>query len=66
MDPKAYAMFHPYGKETFRTNMYIQFGTSSASIGSFLMLNPESADLVQPQMLAGAVIGEIRLDRTMN
>ncbi|MFC3885165.1 hypothetical protein ACFOU2_17500 [Bacillus songklensis] len=66
MSSKAYAMFHPYGEKTFRTNAYLQFGKSSASIGSFLMLSPESAELVKPQVLAGAVMGEIRLDRTMN
>jgi hypothetical protein len=42
--PKAYGSFIKCGENTFRTSAYIQWGCSDKSIGSSLLLNPDSAD----------------------
>ncbi|ATY84529.1 hypothetical protein CVV65_05805 [Kyrpidia spormannii] len=69
--PRAYGVFIKNGTHTCRTAAYIQWATSKVSIGSCLLLNPGSADLIDSHNkdklnFNGEVRGEIRLDHTMN
>ncbi|SOC23528.1 uncharacterized protein DUF1643 [Ureibacillus xyleni] len=66
---RAIATFQQIGEEVYRTNTYIQFGTSSQSLGAAVMLNPGSAQLkgeVRRKLVqTGAHTDEVSLDRTM-
>ncbi|TSI02256.1 DUF1643 domain-containing protein [Lysinibacillus sp. BW-2-10] len=66
---KAIATFQQIGNEIYRTNTYIQFGTSSQSLGAAVMLNPGSAELKgearRKLFQTGAHTDEVNLDRTM-
>lgn len=65
----AIATFQLIGKDIYRTNTYIQFGTSRKSLGSVVMLNPGSATLTGEAkkifMHTGAYTDTIKLDGTM-
>lgn len=63
------ATFQLIGKDIYRTNTYIQFGTSRRSLGSVIMLNPGSATLAGEAkkifMHTGSYTDTIQLDSTM-
>lgn len=65
----AMATFQLIGKDIYRTNTYIQFGTSRKSLGSVVMLSPGSASLTGEAkrifMHTGAYTDTIKLDNTM-
>ena len=69
MGIKAYATFRQIGDEIYRTNTYIQFGSSKKSIGAVVMLNPGSSVLTGEARLKliqkGSYTSETKLDSTM-
>ncbi len=66
---KAFATFQQIGEEVYRTNTFIQFGSSSLSLGAAVMLNPGSANLKgeakRKLIQIGAHTDEVALDKTM-
>ncbi len=66
---KAIATFQLIGEEVYRTNTYIQFGTSRKSLGAVVMLNPGSANLQgearKRLIMNGSHTDETALDNTM-
>lgn len=64
--PSAYATFKTKGEFVYRTSAYIQWGTSSESLGSCLLLNPGSSTLYRERPAPHhATMGETTLDPTM-
>jgi hypothetical protein len=64
--PKAFATFKKTGEYVYRTSTYIQWGHSSRSLGSCLLLNPGSATLFRERPAPNHnVMGELTLDPTM-
>lgn len=66
---RAIATFQIIGEEVYRTNTFIQFGSSRKSLGAVVMLNPGSADLTgearKKLIMNGSHTDETTLDRTM-
>lgn len=66
---KAIATFQLIGEEVYRTNTYIQFGSSRKSLGAVIMLNPGSADLQgearKKLIMNGSHTDETTIDNTM-
>jgi len=66
---KAIATFQLIGEEIYRTNTYIQFGSSRKSLGAVVMLNPGSADLQgearKKLIMNGSHTDETSIDHTM-
>jgi hypothetical protein len=66
---KAIATYQLIGEEVYRTNTYIQFGSSRKSLGAVVMLNPGSADLQgearKKLIMNGSHTDETTLDNTM-
>lgn len=66
---KAIATFQLIGEEVYRTNTYIQFGSSRRSLGAVVMLNPGSADLQgearKKLIMNGSHTDETTIDNTM-
>lgn len=66
---KAIATFQLIGEEIYRTNTYIQFGSSRQSLGAVVMLNPGSSSLQKEAqkklMMNGSHTDETSLDNTM-
>lgn len=65
--PTAFATFKTKGEYVYRTATYIQWGTSSASLGSCLLLNPGSSTPFRERPAPHrTVMGQIALDPTMH
>ncbi|KSU82085.1 hypothetical protein GA0061096_3699 [Fictibacillus enclensis] len=68
-EPKAYGVFSKRKNYVFRDSAYIQWGNSTRSIGSFLLLNPGSSKLSshlnKELENTGIACGGITLDPTM-
>ncbi|WP_289138150.1 hypothetical protein [uncultured Brevibacillus sp.] len=63
---QAFAAFSQSGEHVYRTSTYIQWGTSSRSLGSCLLLNPGSATLFRERPAPNqSIMGQITLDPTM-
>ncbi|QCR30880.1 DUF1643 domain-containing protein [Lysinibacillus sp. SGAir0095] len=66
---KAIATFQLIGEEVYRTNTYIQFGSSRKSLGAVIMLNPGSADLKgearKKLIMNGSHTDETTIDNTL-
>ncbi|MFC7687943.1 DUF1643 domain-containing protein [Ureibacillus sp. GCM10028918] len=66
---KAIATFQLMGEEVYRTNTYIQFGSSRKSLGAVVMLNPGSAELQgearKKLIMNGSHTDETTIDNTM-
>ena len=66
---KAIATFQLIGEEIYRTNTFIQFGTSRKSLGAVVMLNPGSSDLQgearKKLIMNGSHTDKTTLDNTM-
>ena len=66
---KAIATFQLIGEEIYRTNTYIQFGSSRKSLGAVVMLNPGSSKLKgearKKLIMNGSHTDETTLDNTM-
>lgn len=66
---RAIATFQLIGEEVYRTNAFIQFGTSRKSLGAVVMLNPGSAHLKgeakKKLIMNGSHTDETTLDNTM-
>ncbi|MBD8027988.1 DUF1643 domain-containing protein [Ureibacillus sp. Re31] len=66
---RAIATFQLIGEEVYRTNTFIQFGTSRKSLGAVVMLNPGSAHLKgeakKKLIMNGSHTDETTLDNTM-
>ncbi|KQL46658.1 hypothetical protein AN963_17225 [Brevibacillus choshinensis] len=65
--PSAFATFKTKGEHVYRTSAYIQWGTSSASLGSCLLLNPGSSTLFRERPAPHhSIMGQTTLDPTMH
>ncbi|MFD2368506.1 hypothetical protein ACFSO0_00520 [Brevibacillus sp. GCM10020057] len=65
--PAAFATFKTKGEYVYRTAAYIQWGKSSASLGSCLLLNPGSSTLFRERPAPHrTVMGQTSLDPTMH
>jgi len=66
---KAIATFQLIGEEVYRTNTYIQFGSSRKSLGAVVMLNPGSSELKgearKKLIMNGSHTDETTIDNTM-
>ena len=66
---KAIATFQLIGEEVYRTNTYIQFGSSRKSLGAVVMLNPGSSELQgearKKLIMNGSHTDETTIDNTM-
>ncbi len=66
---KAIATFQLVGDEIYRTNTFLQFGTSRKSLGAVVMLNPGSSELQgearKKLFMNGAFTDITSLDETM-
>lgn len=64
---KAFAVFQKKGGNIFRPSAYLQWGTKTESIGSFLLLNPGSAQSAEIEGLEEGLMEQhkIELDPTM-
>lgn len=66
---KAIATFQLIGEEVYRTNTFIQFGTSRKSLGAVVMLNPGSSNLKgearKKLIMNGSHTDETTIDNTM-
>jgi len=64
--PAAFATFRRKGEYVYRTAAYLQWGTSSVSLGSCLLLNPGAATLFRERTAPQhTVMGQTSLDPTM-
>jgi hypothetical protein len=71
--PEVYGTFIKRDPHLFRTSAYIQWGQSSKSIGSCLMLNPGAANLERENKhlyneleTTGKAYGKVKPDQTMD
>lgn len=65
--PSAFATFKTKGEYVYRTSAYIQWGTSTESLGSCLLLNPGSSTLFRERPAPHhTVMGQTTLDPTMH
>lgn len=66
---KAFATFQQVGEEIYRTNTYLQFGSSRKSLGAVVMLNPGSSQLKgearKKLSMNGSHTDETTIDETM-
>jgi hypothetical protein len=64
---QAFGTFYKRNDYIYRKEAYLQFGDSSKSIGSTIMLNPGEAEFLNKSVVIGEkdVTGELKPDKTM-